>query len=387
MTLRFKTVTAVSALVLAGLLLQGAPARAADAADNDAVAARPADNAAAKPADSTDDSGTLKRADSDMKKVLEQLQSLGGKPIENLSAKEARQQPTPADAVKAVLKADGKDPAKEMAKMNVATKDVTWGNGLPARIYMPADADKDGKLPVIVYYHGGGWVIADIDVYDASPRSLAKKAKAIVVAPEYRKGPEHKFPAAHEDAFAAYQWALKNAASWGGDPGQVAVLGESAGGNLAANVAIAARDKGVQMPAGMVLVYPVAQTDMKTESYRKNENAKPLNKAMMKWFVKNELPKDALKDPRIDLVHANLKGLPPATVITAEIDPLMSDGKMLADALKDAGVDTAYKNYDGVTHEFFGMAAVVGDADKAQDYAVDQLKDDFKAAKKAEDKK
>lgn len=371
MKLNFKTLTTVSATFLAGLVLQTATAKSATPLgdDNKLVVNAP------------QDSGTLERADGDMKKVLEQLIKLGGKPIETLSAAEARKQPTPADALKALMVADGKDLAAETAKLNVVAKDVTWGEGLLARIYIPEDKKTDETLPVIVYYHGGGWVIANIDVYDASPRSLAHKARVIVVAPEYRQGPEHKFPAAHDDAFAAYQWVLMKAASWGGDIKKVTLLGESAGANLAANVAIMARDKDVQMPKGMVLVYPVAQTDMMTESYQKNENAKPLNKAMMQWFVKNELSQENLKDFRIDLIHANLKGLPPTTVITAEIDPLMSDGKMLANALKDAGVDTSYKNYEGVTHEFFGMAAVVADADDAQEYAVNQLKNAILASK------
>src|SRR3954451_9918065 len=111
-------------------------------------------------------------------------------------------------------------------------------------------------MPVIVYYHGGVWVIADINTYEASAMALAKKARAIVVSVEYRHAPENKFPAAHEDAFAAYQWALKNAQQWGGDPTRVAVAGESAGGNLAANVAIMARDQNVQKPVHMLLVYP-----------------------------------------------------------------------------------------------------------------------------------
>ncbi len=332
---------------------------------------------------SSPDSDTMERADGDMKKVLEALQGLGGKPIETLTAEEARMQPTPADAVKAVLRENGKDPVEENAKLKVTSKNLTYGGGLPVRIYTPDDKSDTETLPIIVFYHGGGWVIADIDVYDATPRSLAKKARAIVVAPEYRLGPENKFPAAHQDAFTAYQWTIQNAAAWGGDANRVAVAGESAGGNLAANVAIMARDQGSQMPVHMLLVYPVAGTDMMTESYQKNANAKPLNKAMMQWFVKNAMTDQDLKDPRIDLIHANLRGLPPATIVTADIDPLMSDGKMLADQLKAADVDTSHRNYEGMTHEFFGMAAVVENADDAQDYAVNRLEDSFKNAKKA----
>jgi len=128
------------------------------------------------------------------------------------------------------------------------------------------------------------------------------------------------------------------------------------------------------MPVSTVLVYPVAQSDMNTPSYQKYANAKPLNKAMMGWFVKHALPSPAtVKDPRIDLTKAKLNGLPPTTIITAEIDPLMSDGEILRDKLKDAGVEVNYQLYKGVTHEFFGMSAIVPDAKDAQKFAVGKL--------------
>lgn len=334
---------------------------------------------------SLSDSGTMDRADSDMKDVLEQLKMLGGKPIETLTPAEARKQPTPTDAVNALLKKDGKNPEELKAKLKVTSKDLTYPAGKgdqPARVYIP-DGEHKEPLPVIVYYHGGGFVIADVNVYDAAPRALAKEVNAIVVSAEYRHAPESKFPAQHDDAFAAYQWVLKNAATWGGDPTNVAVAGESAGGNLAANVAIKARDAGIQKPAHMLLVYPVAGNDMMTESYQENVNAKPLNKAMMEWFVKNTIAKEADKqNPMINLVAADLSNLPSATVITAEIDPLRSEGKLLADKLEAAGSKVDYKNYEGVTHEFYGMASVVKDAASAQSKAASDLKSAFKENKK-----
>lgn len=318
-------------------------------------------------------------ADVDMRRVLETLADLGPKPIEDLSPEEARKQPTPADAVAALLKEQGKDPDKLKADMGVTTKDTTYpaaAGEQPIRIYTPAGAGGGQPLPVVVYYHGGGWVIANLDVYDATPRAIAKQANAIVVSVEYRRAPEDKFPASHEDAVAAYKWVLDNAASFGGDPKRIAVMGESAGGNLAINTAIAARDQKLQPPLAQVLVYPVAGVDMNTPSYQANENAVPLNKAMMAWFVGHVVKSDADKqDPRLDLVgKADLQGLPPATVITAQIDPLMSEGQRLAEKLKAAGVETRYQNYDGVTHEFFGMSAVVADAASAQQLAVEELK-------------
>ncbi len=171
------------------------------------------------------------------------------------------------------------------------------------------------------------------------------------------------------------RWAVENAAQFGGDAKRIAIAGESAGGNLAMNVAIMARDQKVQAPLHMLLVYPVAGVDMNTPSYRKNANAIPLSKAAMEWFINNTISKpDDLQDPRLDLVgKANVAGLPPATIITAEIDPLMSEGKMLADKLQKAGVKTGYHKYDGVTHEFFGMDAVVAQAAKAQGVAAQAL--------------
>ncbi|MEO8090893.1 MAG: alpha/beta hydrolase, partial [Gemmatimonadales bacterium] len=299
-----------------------------------------------------------------MHAVLAQLEALGPKPIPQLSAPEARKQPSPADAVKALLKKEGRSTAPEPVG-NVVNRTIPApGGAIPIRIYSPKGA---GPFPVVVYYHGGGWVIADLDTYDASPRALANLASAVVVSAHYRQGPEHKFPAAHEDAFAAYRWVLANAKSLKGDPSKVAVVGESAGGGLAAAVSIMARDSGTQMPAYQVLVYPIAGYDLDTPSYLENANAKPLGKPAMQWFFEKYLrtPDDG-KNPLIDLVHADLQGLPATTVITAQIDPLRSEGKDLADQLRDAGVEVDYKNYEGVAHEFFGMGAVVDEAKQAQ---------------------
>lgn len=320
----------------------------------------------------------IKESDADMRKVLEELQTLGAKPIETLSPPEARRQPTPAEAVKKLLEKEGKPTAPlEMAKVE-NRKAAGAAGPIDARIYTPKTTVK-GPLPVVAYWHGGGFVIADLDVYDASARALAKNAEAIVVALDYRRAPEAKFPAAHDDAVAGYKWVTNNAASFGGDPKRIAVAGESAGGNLAMNVAIAARDRGMPLPIHELLVYPVAQTNMSTKSYTEWQLAKPLNKAMMSWFVEQYTTKaDDMKDPRLDLVHAKLAGLPKTTIVSAEIDPLRSDGDLLKKALEDAQVDVDQKTYMGVTHEFFGMGAYVGDAKEAESYAGDRLKSAFK---------
>ena len=250
---------------------------------------------------------------------------------------------------------------------------------VPARVYDPGRSAGGGRAPLIVYWHGGGWVIADLDTYDASARALAEETGAIVLSAHYRQAPEHKFPAAHEDTVAVYRWATQNARRLGADPNRIAVAGESAGGNLAINAAIAARDMGLPRPVHMALVYPVAGTDTDTPSYRENTASVPLSRAGMLWFVDKATRGQAdLQDPRLDVVgRADLRGLPPATVVNAEIDPLRSEGEALARKLREAGVPTEQRTFQGVTHEFFGMAPVVADATAAQGYAAQRLRNAF----------
>ena len=216
---------------------------------------------------------------------------------------------------------------------------------------------------------------------DAGARSIAKFADCIVVSVGYRLSPENKFPAAHDDAFAAYKWVTENAASFGGDPEKIAVAGESAGGNLACATAIAARDGRVTPPLWMGLVYPLAGNDLNTESYTEYAHAKPLNKPMIEWMVGHytDDPSDT-SDPRINLVSADLRGLPGATIINAEIDPLATDGERLERALKEADVRVHRHVYHGVTHEFFGMGLVVKDAAVAEQAVAHDLKKAFGTA-------
>lgn len=309
------------------------------------------------------------KAEPHMQKVLDAMAALKPKPIETLTPEEARKQPTPADAVRKVLadakKSTAPDPGVTVKTMSVPGKDGSF----PVHVYTP---EGKGPFPVMMYYHGGGFVIADTKTYDASPRALAKMAKAIMVAVDYRQAPEHKFPAAPEDAYAAYLWTLQHAKEFNGDPARVAVGGESAGGNLATVVSMMARDKKAQLPVHQLLVYPVVNDDMNNASYQRNANAKPLNKAMMGWFFKH-YGGDPKNPYALPMKAASLKGLPPATVITAEIDPLLSEGKAYADRLKKDGVPVTYREYSGVAHEFFGMGAVVPKAKEAEQFAAGQL--------------
>lgn len=313
-----------------------------------------------------------------MKEVLDAHASLGPKPLETLSPEEARLQPSMADAAKKWLQDHSRSDAPEpVAK--VEDRDYPGAAGsLPLRIYWPSG---DGPHPVTVYWHGGGWVIADLNTYDASCRAIANAAGCIVVAAEYPHAPGNKFPAAAEDAFAAYRWTLANAASFGGDPRRVAVAGESAGGNLAAVVCLMAIDQGVQAPVHQVLIYPITNYAFNTPSYRERATAKPLNAAMMKWFWAHYLADErAGSDWRASPLRASesmLMSAPPATVITAEIDPLMSEGNSYAEALRRAGVKVRERTFEGVTHEFFGMGAILPEAKDAERFAAQGLKSAF----------
>ena len=353
----------ISVLAVPVIAPVAALAQTAPAADTDA--AKPDDAGAATAAE-------MAKPAPEMQAVLDKLAELGAKPLHTLTVERARAQPTPADAVAAVM-ADNKTDAGPAAA--IETRDIVIpgpAGEIMARVYTPAG---EGPFPVIVYFHGGGWVIADLETYDASPRALALGAEAIVVSSHYRQGPEHVFPAAHEDAYAAYVWAVENSGALNGDASRMAVAGESAGGNLAANVAIMARDAQITQPLHQLLVYPVAGNDMTTPSYVENAEAAPLGKADMAWFVEHALAsKDDAADPRINLVDRDdLADLPPATVITAQIDPLRSESIAYGEALKAAGVTVETQNFDKVTHEFFGMGAVVPQAVEAVDFATTRL--------------
>ncbi len=319
---------------------------------------------------------TPPKPSSDMQAVLDALASLGGEPLTSLTPAQARMQPTFADAYARVAQQRG----IALKTGAVTTTDYSYGpdDEQFVRVYRPAGTTADADLPVIVYYHGGGWVIANVDVYDATPRYLAEAMNAVVVSVEYRHAPEFKFPAQHEDAVAAYRFALANAASWGGDADRIGLLGESAGGNLVVATAIYARDNDLRAPDHIVSVYPIANSSMDLPSRRDSAQAKPLNTAALNWFgyYYKSAPSDA-RDPRIDLVNADLAGLPPVTIINAEADPLRSDGETLAAALRRAGVSVEQRVFEGTTHEFFGMGKVVPAALLAEQYAVRRLQADL----------
>ncbi len=248
---------------------------------------------------------------------------------------------------------------------------------VPVRVYTPLDRER-GALPVLAFFHGGGFVIGDLDSHDGTCRALANAARCAVVAVDYRLAPEAKFPAAAEDCYAAVCWIAENAAAQGFDAARIAVGGDSAGGNLAAVTALLARDRGGPRLAHQLLVYPVIDCAFDTPSYLENAEGFFLTREMMRWFWHHYLEKpDHAADPYASPLRAStLAGVAPATVITAEYDPLRDEGEAYAARLRQAGVATSLTRYDGVIHGFFGMGNVI---DKAR-VAVAQAASELRAA-------
>ena len=247
---------------------------------------------------------------------------------------------------------------------------------LPVRLYAP---EADGPLPVLAYFHGGGFVIGDLDTHDGTCRELAVGAECLVVSVDYRLAPEHPFPAAPEDCYAATAWLAEHCAELGGDPTRLAVGGDSAGGNLAAAVALMARERGGPPLAHQLLIYPVTDYAFETASYRENAEGYMLTLPMMEWFWNHYLSDPAQGDNELasPLRATSLAQLPPATVITAEFDPLRDEGELYAQRLSDAGVKTQMTRYDGVFHGFFGMGAAIDKAKQAVDEACTALRSTF----------
>jgi acetyl esterase len=316
------------------------------------------------------------RADPDMARVLDTLKAFDAKPIENCTVEEARAQPGMAEAAAIIMAADGISPEVP----GVSARDVTYpGASGPraARIYTP---DGEGPFPIVIYFRGGGFVIGSLDAYDATARAMAARTGAIFVSADYAMAPEHHLPAPHDDAFAAYRWVTEEAPGFGGDPTRIAVMGESAGGNLAVNVAIDARDHGLAAPRAQILVYPMATTYLLQASDLQNANAKPLNVSMLAWFMDKLLGDQGdMKTPLLNLLNADLRDLPAATIVNAGIDPLESDGEKLALRLRDAGNRVHNAIYPGATHDFFGMAAIVRAAEEAQALVAADLREAFAA--------
>lgn len=291
--------------------------------------------------------------------LLDQLAAAGGVPLDQLSPTEAR----------AVFKnLSALDQPEEVTRVDDRLVPGD-GNDIPVRVYTPEDA-VGGSAPLLLWLHGGGWVIGDLDTADATARALANRSGAVTVSVDYRLAPEHPHPAALEDCLAALTWSVENAELLGVDASRVAVGGDSAGGNLAACLCQRVRDEFGPEIDFQLLVYPVTDCTASSQSYEDNAEGYFLTRDAMHWFIGHYLADCDPKDPRVSPLHADsLAGLPPALVITAEYDPLRDEGESYAAALKDAGVPTQVVRYDGQIHGFVGLAAVLDDGRHALDRA------------------
>jgi acetyl esterase len=234
------------------------------------------------------------------------------------------------------------------------------GGPIPARLYVPANVAGDAAAPLLLYFHGGGWVIGDLDTHDGTCRFLAAAAGATVLAVDYRLAPEHPFPAAVEDAWAAFAWAAANGTRLGIDPARIAVGGDSAGGNLAAVVSLLARAGGGAMPAMQLLIYPPTDAAAELPSRRLFAEGFLLTKRDMDLFEQAYLPPGCdAADPRASILLApDLRGLPPAYVATAGFDPLRDEAEAYALRMREAGVRVALRRHPGLTHNFVNLTAI-----------------------------
>lgn len=250
------------------------------------------------------------------------------------------------------------------------------GGEIPVRIYTPSGAP---PFPVLVYYHGGGWVIGDLDSHDDLCRSLANRADILVVSVDYRLAPEHKFPAAVEDAYAALRWVREQSGSLQADPARIAVGGDSAGGNLAAVVSYLAREQGEPRPAAQVLIYPAVTLSEQMESRRLFGTGYLLTQTAINWFAGHYLNNASeVTDPRVSpLAISDLCSLPQALVITAEYDPLRDEGEQYAARLYRAGVPVTQTRYPGMIHDFVRLFRVIDQGQKAVQQIADFLRDVF----------
>jgi acetyl esterase len=238
---------------------------------------------------------------------------------------------------------------------------------IPARIYTPRTLrKKDGLAPCLVFFHGGGWVIGDLDSHDVVCRQLAHEGGLIVISVDYRLAPEHKYPAAVDDAIIATNWIAANVASLGIDATRLSVGGDSAGGNLAAVVSLAARDGNGPAISGQMLIYPATDFSRQHPSHREPETSILLTHSVIGWFIDHYLGDADINDWRASPARAaKLAGLPPAYVLTAGADPLRDEGDAYAARLKDAGVPVTYRHFPGQFHGFFTMGKLLPQANVA----------------------
>ena len=243
---------------------------------------------------------------------------------------------------------------------------------LPIRIYRPV---KGAVLPALVFFHGGGWVLNNLDSYEQALRSLANRGKFVVIAVNYQKAPEQPFPVPFDDCYATLNWVYENSAQLGINESQIGVGGDSAGGNLAAAVAIKARDQGDILLAFQLLIYPCNDNEMKYDSAYNNAVGYGLSTQSMQWFWEQYLSRksDAKNPYAVPALAKEFRGLAPAIITTAELDPLLDDGYNYAERLRRSGVPTVYREYEGVIHGYFTLAAITPEAQVLQQFVADEV--------------
>jgi acetyl esterase len=297
--------------------------------------------------------------DPDAAAVYKAFQEAGRPPYETVGHLKAREMYLAARPV-----SHPEPPELESAKpLSIAAPH----GAIPARIYTPKQLRKtDGLAPCMVFYHGGGWVIGDLDSHDVVCRKLAHEGELIVISIDYRLAPEHKFPAAVDDAVTAVKWVAANAKQLGIDAARLLVGGDSAGGNLAAVVALAARDGDRPKLVGQLLIYPATDFSWTHPSHSEPETSILLTHSVIRWFGNHYLGDADINDWRASPARAKtLAGLPPAYVLTAGADPLRDEGDEYAKRLKDAGVPVSYKHFPGQFHGFFTMGKLLPQANVA----------------------
>jgi acetyl esterase len=300
------------------------------------------------------------------KSFLDMLAAAGGPGLNELPLDEARKVPYQMIELGC--------PEEEVAQVD--TRVIPGSVEIPVRVYRPSLAT---DLPVLMFFHGGGFVICNLDTHDRTCRSLANASGCVVVSVDYRLAPEHKFPAAAEDAYGATRYVAEHASEFGIDPRRIAVGGDSAGGTLATVVAMMARDRGGPALRFQLLVYPVTNfTEHATQSERDYGKGFFLDEELMDWFADQYFATEADRHLPYGspLKASDLRNLPPAMVMTAECDPLCDQGEAYAEKLRSAGVAVELKRYDGMIHPFLSLAGIV-------DAGRDAIKDSAAAVRQA----
>lgn len=303
--------------------------------------------------------------DMQAKEVIRAVQKIRSVPLNKLTPEEAR------DSYRKLISMAST--AESVARIENKTMSTIGSEHLKVRIYVP---EGNGPFPILLYFHGGGWVLGDLENADVPCRSITNLAKCVVVSVDYRLSPEYMFPNAVNDCYAAFKWTIEHAHTFKGNKDRIAVGGDSAGGNLAAAVTLIAREKSDPTIKFQLLVYPVTNlSTFETATYIENGEGYYLTKDNMIWYKNHYIKPEDTKNPLASpLLAENLTHLPPALIITAEYDPLRDDGNKYANRLKEHGVPTEYVCFEGMIHGFFFMGGAIDKGKEAIKLASDRLR-------------